>query len=308
VETVTYPRRGKLSYFSRLGPIRKALKEFSPQLVHAHYASSFGLWTIGWTRTPVVVSVWGSDIVMFPKTWFGKALLKRIFHYASAITVTGSYLRDQTVTKFPETESRTRIVPFGVDPCAEEYELPELPPLRLCTLKRHLRTYGQDLLIKAVAELCREGFDIRLSLPGDGPENRYYRELTNRLGLSERVSFDGWISRDRLYAYIGGHHALVLPSRSEGFGVAALEASACGRAVIASRVGGLPETVTDGETGVLVDPGSVEALRSAIARLAEIPQELESMGRAGRRFVQENFLWSRSIELMEELYDEILSR
>jgi glycosyltransferase involved in cell wall biosynthesis len=278
-------------------------------LIHVHYASSFGSWIVGLTERPNVVSVWGSDIVAFPSNVIKKALLGRVFHYAAAITATSRYLHDQTLGKFPATADRLRVIPFGVQPCQNPPDLPSGDELRICVLKSHRRIYGQDVMLKAAARLRDRGVKFQLSLPGGpGPDTRYYHELCKRLRLTEHVTFGGWLKPDELYSFIGKHHLIALPSRSEGFGVAALEASACARPVIASQVGGLPEVVQDGETGILVDPADDAVLTEAIAALAQDRDRLKRMGEAGRELVHSRYLWQQSLDEMEALYEKVLGR
>ena len=132
------------------------------------------------------------------------------------------------------------------------------------------------------------------------------RKITDRLDLTDATDFVGLIPPEDMYPFIEKHHLVVIPSLREAFGVAALEAGACGRAVVASDVGGLPEVIRDGETGLMVPSNDPEKLADAIIRLASDRSRLEAMGRTGYRFVGDNYSQDKTLDMMAELYEQII--
>lgn len=307
IDTVTWPLRGRLSYFAYWSRARRAARRFNPDLIHCHYASSFGLWTLGAKPAKTIVSVWGSDITQFPTTALRRAMLGRILDKADYVTVTSTYLRERTIELYPHLESRVTVVPFGVALPARLEPLPAVGEYRLCALKRHKWIYGLDILVKAVAAASRKLPLIHLSLPGDGPETEPLHRLVREHGIESRVSFHGQLREDLIDSFIANHHVVVLPSREEGFGVAALEAGASGRPVIATRVGGFTETVLDGETGILVEPDDVAALTDAIVAMGRDRAAIAQFGAAGRAFVERTFSIDASLDRMITLYDRVLN-
>jgi glycosyltransferase involved in cell wall biosynthesis len=142
-----------------------------------------------------------------------------------------------------------------------------------------------------------------------GKENDYtgyLRNLVVEYNLEKHVRFAGQIDHKKIYHFIAEHHLLVMPSRFEGFGVAALEASACARPVIATNVGGIPEIIINGKTGILVPPGDEGALAEAILKLANDIGLCHKMGREGYDFAKENYRWERSLDLMSRLYEQLI--
>ncbi len=307
VETLTWPLRGRLSYFAYWGRARRATRRFAPDLIHCHYASSFGVWTLGAKAAPTIISVWGSDITMFPSSGMRRALLGRILDKADHLTATSVYLRDRTLELFPHLAPRLSVVPFGVVVPPRVSPLPATGEFRICTLKRHKWVYGLDILIKAVAIVSRKIPALHLSVPGDGPETESLRRLVRDNGIEKLVSFHGQLPEDRINAFVADHHLVVLPSREEGFGVAALEAGASGRPVVATRVGGFAETVRDGLTGVLVEPDDVSALAEAILSLARDRARIAQLGAAGREFVEQQYSIESSLESMMTIYRKVLN-
>jgi len=160
---------------------------------------------------------------------------------------------------------------------------------------------GMDCLIRAFAQL-RTQLPARLVLAGDGPARARLELLVRELGLQEDVEFLGWVM-DVAEHWRGCDIAVFPPDRwPEPFGLAALEAMACGKPVVASRIGALPEIVVDGDTGHFVSPGDVDELAAALARYAADPELRHRHGAAGRRRAIEVFHINTCAEAYAELF------
>lgn len=208
----------------------------------------------------------------------------------------------------------TSVIPSAVDP-ASLHPAREREQIRrelslsedvccLLVLATLVRRKGIDVLLDALA-LLRDGQEEGpiVLIAGEGEERATLEERARRHGLA-RVRFLGL--RDDKAELLAACDALVLPSRREGLGVAALEAMACGRPVLASRVGGLAETVRDGETGLLVAPEDPDALAEAIARLLGDVALRERLGAAGPARVAKGHLPEQMTASYEKLYLEVL--
>lgn len=163
---------------------------------------------------------------------------------------------------------------------------------------------GQDLLLRAAPAVIREAPDTRFRLVGDGPRREAIESLAASLGIEGSVDLLG--DRQDVPDLLPGFDILVLPSASEGFSNAALEGSACGVPVVASRVGGNPEIVVEGETGHLFPRGDHQALAGRLLDLIRDPERARRMGEAGRRRVETIFPLSEMVRRHERLYEEIL--
>jgi glycosyltransferase involved in cell wall biosynthesis len=163
---------------------------------------------------------------------------------------------------------------------------------------------GHRYLLEAVAELARrrELPPIQVLIVGEGRELVALRALAARLGIAERVTFAGF-QRD-VWPYLAAMDVFVLPSLKEGLSLSALEAMALGKPVVASRVGGTPEVVEDGVTGMLGPPRDGSALAEALASLLGRRQAMAEMGKAGRQRVAERFDAERMANQIEHLYRE----
>ena len=303
-ETICLPRRGRLSYLTQRPNAVELARQFEPDLVHVHYAGGFGWWGLKCDFAPLLVSAWGSDITGVETNPLRRMWLRRLFRKCTGISVTSQFLREAASALAVDRIDKIEVIPFGVNVPESVTPLPPTP-IRLCFIKRHRPIYGPDILLRALAILRRELPEIRLTLAGEGEMTPRLRAMCAELGLEANVDFVGFVPNDRIYSLLSEHHMMVMPSLSESFGVAVLEAAACGRPTIASRVGGVPEVLRDGETGLLVPPGDPRVLADAILRLARDPETCQRMGQAGRKLAAE-YSWSASLDRMNDLYERLI--
>ena len=302
VETVIIPRTGRHSYVTQAARAAKEARSFEPDLVHAHYVTGYGLWAWRTAFEPTVVSAWGSDVVEAESSILRKLLARKVFRRADHVTVPSRFLWEKVLDLAPGTESRMSLVPFGVSIPDRVDDLPSVGPTRICFFKALMRRYGPDILLKALAKARESVPDIQLSIAGRGEMEADLRQMTVELGLDNNVRFVGFVDNREIYSFIAAHHFTVMPSLEESFGVAAVESAACARAVLATRVGGIPEVVLDGETGLLVPSGDVDALAKAIVRLSTDRELCRKLGDNGRERAKRQFDWEQSLDLMAELY------
>ena len=164
---------------------------------------------------------------------------------------------------------------------------------------RHVRQKGFDILLRAYAGAALPGRDLLLA--GDGPEKGSLEKLAAELGLGSQVHFLGRTDRKTTASLFAGCEWFVLPSREEPFGIVNLEAMAAGKAIIATRVGGVPEIVADGVNGILVEKENVAALAAALRQLAGNPAQRAQLGAAGRTRAQQ-FAWPNIAERYAAVY------
>jgi glycosyltransferase involved in cell wall biosynthesis len=163
-----------------------------------------------------------------------------------------------------------------------------------------VRRKGQAVLLDAAKRLAGRGVAARYAFCGDGTcRDELVREV-ERLGLGTAVHFMGW--RDDVPRLVAAADVVALPSLHEGLGIAALEAMAAAKPVIASRTGGLAEVVIHGSTGWLVEPGDGEALAQALDAAIRDPARRSQLGRAGRERVMAEFSMAKMAARNEELY------
>jgi glycosyltransferase involved in cell wall biosynthesis len=167
---------------------------------------------------------------------------------------------------------------------------------------------GFDVALAALARLLPRFPDLVLSIAGDGPERAALEAQAARAGVGENVVFLGWQSPQELASRMRAASVVLVPSRADGTAytealtLVALEAAAVGRAVVASRVGGLGEAIVDGVTGLLVAPDDDEALARATATLLADPARAAAMGCAGHARALRELGWDATLASFQELF------
>jgi glycosyltransferase involved in cell wall biosynthesis len=165
---------------------------------------------------------------------------------------------------------------------------------------------GHRYLFEALPELASTWPGLRLALPGTGPLREELGALAESLGIAERVSFLGW--RSDAHRIMEAADVVVHPTLSEAFCSVIIEAMALERPLVATDVGGAPEQVDTGETGILVPARDPQALGAAVRSMLADPDKAAAMGVEARRRVVERFNFPRMMHLYEETYEEVLAR
>jgi glycosyltransferase involved in cell wall biosynthesis len=161
-----------------------------------------------------------------------------------------------------------------------------------------------DHVLEAMHKLRRELPELAYTIVGDGGDRPRLEALARSLRVDQRVTFAGWQNHFELAEAYRACDVFVLPSAQEGFGLVFLEAMATGKPVLAARAGAVPEVVVDGETGVLVDYGDVDALAAAILRLSRDAGLRRTLGEAGRKRFLEQFSFEQATNRVGELVRE----
>jgi glycosyltransferase involved in cell wall biosynthesis len=289
--------------------IAAALRRHTPALVHCHTgrANWLGGLAARWAGAPAL-STRRMDRRVSPglrTRWLYRRLLRRVAAISPAVA---RRLREAGVPPERIEMIWSAVDPEQLQPSATRQALRarlDAAPDTVCLLvaANLVHRKGVDVLLAAYAGLAsRECTELWIA--GDGPERASLEAASARLGVAERVRFLG--QRSDVPDLLEACDVFVLPSRLEGLGVAALEAMARSRPVIASAVGGLAETVVAEETGLLVPPGDAAQLAAALARLIADPALARRLGAAGAARVAEHFLAGQMVAAYESLYREIL--
>jgi glycosyltransferase involved in cell wall biosynthesis len=241
----------------------------------------------------------------------GEALEAASVRCAQLITAPSRAVAELVRRRWRMTEARLRVVPNPIDeqrfaPAPAPAPADAAPSGTILVVGRIERAKGQDLLVEALPAIRQAVPDAALLLVGD--DGGAAAELARRaaaLGVRDAITFAGARPREELPSIYRSAAVCVVPSRFESFPYSALEAMACGRAVVAARVGGLPEVVEQGRDGVLVAPESPAELGAAVARLLLDPDERRRLGHAARERVLSAFTASRVAAAMVERYAEV---
>jgi glycosyltransferase involved in cell wall biosynthesis len=290
-----------------LAELTEAVRRFSPNIVSLHTAKAGWIGRIAASKLdlPAVYTPhgWSSGNRFTPRA----ALLFRLAEKAmasraAAIVCVCQYEKDLALRQRLADAGRLHVIHNGVHDVAPELRAePERDPVRLVTVARFEAPKDHHTLIRALALLRAQ--DWQADLVGEGPLQPQVRTLAETLGIGDRVKFLGYqpdpapvLARSRIF---------VLSSRSEGFPRSLLEAMRAGLAVVASRVGGVPEAVEDGVNGRLVPPGNPAGLASALAALITDGSLRQRLAVQARHTYECRFMFQRTADETLALYREI---
>jgi|SRR5690606_31530913 len=299
----------KLVYLLSVKKIKKVIKEFQPDILHAHYASSYGLLGALSGFHPFIVSLWGGDIFSFPgKSIIHKSILKFVLEKADKILSTSKIMQAEA-KKYSNKD--ITLTPFGIDINRfypkKVNSLFHSDDIVIGTVKTLEERYGIEYLIKGF-HLVKKKFSalpLKLLIVGGGTQLKDLTALTRNLNLQDDAIFTGFVDHDKIQDYHNMLDVYVAVSLEESFGVAVLEASACSKPVIVSNVGGLPEVVDDGVTGFIVDSKNAEAVSEALEKLIYNSHLRTEMGINGRNKVIKEYNWNDSVSKMNYVYREV---
>ncbi len=300
-----------------------AARERGADVVHAHWAIPTGPAAVLAARRleiPSVITMHGGDVYVnpeqgydFPTRWYVRPPLRWTLSHVDALTAITEDCR-QHALRAGAPERRIRLIFNGTDlerfsPSANGNRVdPRFGSLMIFACRQLFPRKGIRFLVEAVARLKTRFPELKLVLAGDGFERPALVQLAEELGISDDVTFLGWVPNATLPDYYRAAAVSVIPSLEEGFGIPAAEAMGCEVPVVASDAGGLPEVVEHGVTGLVVPRGDPTALAEAIGSLLADPALRRRMGAAGRDRALRLFDWDRSAEQFERVYLEVGAR
>jgi L-malate glycosyltransferase len=296
----------KLNYFRAIPRIRKIIREFKPDILHAHYATSYGLMGAVSGFHPFIISVWGSDVYEFPlRSILHKTLLKYNLRKADLVLSTSKAMAEQT-SKF--TDKKILVTPFGIDLNKfyknRKQNHADDDEIVIGTVKALQKVYGIEYLIRAFKLVVERNPDknLKLLIVGGGPDELELKKLTFDLAVNNLTTFTGKVEQKKVPEYLNMLDIYVAVSIQESFGVAVIEAGACELPVVVSRVGGLPEVVAEGKTGFIVPPKNALETANAIDRLVNNEEIRNEFGKNARTRISDLYKWEKNVELMNSIY------
>lgn len=297
-----YPGADRSFSWQALTSLSKLTSHWRPRIAHTH-GSLAGRVAAALTGARVIYTKHGlageSERSVQVRT--PGAVLKRASAWLFADrTVAVSQAVKRALVAGGADPAKVVVIPGGVDLSTYADAGPLVPGV-LGTVGRLEREKGLDVLVAAMAQLSGEA---RLLIGGDGLQRQALETQVKSLQLDDLVSLTGFVPD--VAAFLSRIGLFVLASRTEGLGLVVVEAMAAGRPVVATRVGGVPEVVADGETGILVPPEDPAALAAAIRRVLGDPALAARMGQAGRERVRQHFSAERMAEQTAALYAELI--
>lgn len=299
-------KRTKLNYLFYLGSLKKAIKKFQPDILHAHYASSYGLLGSLSGFHPFIISSWGTDVMKFPyRNRINQKLLRYNFKKADVLCATSNTIK---AFALQVQAKKVEVVPFGVN--LNEFKAKPVKSIFgendfvIGCVKALEKIYNIDVLIKAFAQAHAKHKNMKLLLVGEGSQHQQLVKLCDELKITESVTFTGRIKFSDVSNYFNMINVLVNVSDYESFGVSVIEAMACEKPVVVSSVGGLKEIVENSNAGILVPVGDVNETANAIEKYYLDKDLRISSGQNGRKKVEAFYNWENNLNQMIEIYNK----
>ena len=303
--------------------VEKLVRKHGVDIIHAHFAypeGFVGLIVKKRTGRPLLVTLHGVDILTEPTVNYGCRLDPEIDHVVRRVlseadrVIAASTSTYKTALRLGCTRSKLALIPnavdvkrfdSGIDKFRARRKLGLTDKPTVFTLRAHEPQKGIEYLIRAVPPVLREVPNANFVIGGEGSLRGYHESLAEEIGVSANVVFAGGISHDQLPYFYSACDVFVIPSVVEAFGLVTIEAMACGKPVVGTNVGGIPDTIAEGMNGFLVKPRDPESLAERITLLLESPRLRERMGKAGREIAERKFSMAERIDKILRLYESL---
>jgi glycosyltransferase involved in cell wall biosynthesis len=307
--------------------LARIIREQRPHILHTHTAKAGAIGRMaamlaGRARPLVIVHTFHGHVLRgyFGRgpSWFFRRLERWLARGTDALIAVSPEVRDDLVALGVAPKEKFVVIRLGIE---LEGRIADSPAERAGTRRllgveddrfvvgwigRMTGVKRPDDVVRAFRLVREHGIDACLCMVGDGPERERVELLAHQLGIVRDCLFPGY--QEEIGSFFGAFDVFVLSSANEGTPVTAIEALASGCPVVATRVGGVPDVVRDGEDGFLVEPGDVLALAERLVRLAADPGLRDRLGAAGRERVVPRYRVERMIGDVDGLYRELLER
>lgn len=298
---------GCMRYFLAAGRIKKLIEEIKPDILHAHYATGYGLVASLSSWKPLIITAWGSDVLVEPKNSFlYRKMVVSSLNRATLVTSMAHHMTDTLVHMGVEREKIVTL-PWGVDlkKCNvnersrydEEYDV-------VCT--RHFDPiYNMEVVIRALEGVVRVYPRLKCLLIGDGPQRCALMELSKRLGVDSNIEWKGRIRNSEIMEYLYKSKIFVTMSHSDGNNISLNEAMACGCFPIASDIEANREWIVDGQGGYIVSRTNTDALTNRIVNALENNAIRRTASIQNWKTVCERADWHKNMVVMEDMYESL---
>lgn len=272
-------------------------------------------------RIPLVVTFHGFDaqrsrmallLEFKPSNLLFLVRERQLYRYAARVIAVSEYLKGCLIRRGCPAD-KINVHYIGVDTRKFVPDQKRRTPFRIVNVSRHIPLKGIDTILRALSLIAGRFPDAKLIQVGAGSESASLANLAKSLGVADRVTWLGQQPNDRVLEAMQSASLYVQASRrdeagqTEAFGIALLEAQACGLPVIATNSGGMPEAMVDGVTGLLFEENDHRGLADRLCELLANPETVREMGQRGREMVVERFDILARTAVLEQIYDEVLA-
>lgn len=301
---------GKAGYLLAVPVLRALASRLRPDVVHAQYVTSYGFLAALAGMRPLVVTAWGSDVLISPReSRLARWMASHAVRHADAVTTVAQHM-NSAVAALGVVPASISAVPFGIDTelfCPPTVFAAQDGPLRVLCTRNLQPIYSVHTVIDAVATARAGGLDLTLDLTGDGPLRAALQLQAERLGVADAVRFHGHVDHVRLVHLLQSAHVFVTPALSDGNNVSLNEAMGCGAFPIATDIAANVQWIEHGRNGMLYAAGDAQALARCLVAAAEDQALRHSAAQINRGIVVERADWRRCVQIMAGIYERVCS-
>lgn len=305
--------RFHLDILLNLAKIRRLVQEINPDILHAHYATSYGLSGALTGKHPYVITAWGSDVLIMPEqSWVYRQIVRFAMRRADLITSMASHMTNYLIEKKLSSANKIITLPFGTDtvlfnPNLRKQKHGAGSPVIISNRRLDVGL-DVDLFIKAVPEVINLFPDALFIVASDGTERSKIEKLALKLGVNTHVEFRGQISCPDMPLLLSNADVFVSTSPSDGNNISLCEAMACGVFPVATDIPANRNWVTSGHNGLLFPIGDYKKLSTCIIDALRKPEWRESISSYNYNVIHEKCFWEENMAVMINEYDKLISR
>jgi glycosyltransferase involved in cell wall biosynthesis len=297
----------KKAHYIKTMQVRKIVKEIKPDIIHGHFLTDYGLYTIFGGNARKIIHLTGSDVYLNWKTSrlqkiFDQYVLKKVDVIISPSNHTASKLMDY----FDVDPSKVVIFPEGIDP--NIFNLDVKPCLidtnnyTVISTRRHYPVYNIKLLIESIPYVLEEVQNVKFIILGDGPENEKLRDLSAKIGVKDNIMFVGSVDHHDIPKWLTSSNIYVSTTLSDSLGLSNLEAMACGVFPIVTDIPAVREYILDGENGYIIPFDEPRVLANKIINALRDPGFLASARDKNLDLINSRFTYDKNVKVVEETY------
>ncbi|WP_413944582.1 glycosyltransferase [Bdellovibrio sp. HCB-162] len=300
---------GKMGYVLAVPRLNKIISSFSPDIVHAHYISSYGFLCVLAGVKKLVVTAWGSDVLVSPEhSWIMKKIVQYTLQRSAQITTVAAHMTE-AVKKLGAREENVSTIPFGVNievfkPYPRKTDSFQDIPILIST-RNFAKVYDIPTIIRSASILQKKGIRFKLWLVGGGILRSNLESLVAELGLENEVDFKGHLSQENLVECLHQADIFISSSLSDGNNISLNEAMISGCFPIATDIEANRQWIEHGKNGLLYSGGSVQQLSECIERALHDPSLRINSMMPNIEIIKNRASWDTCVNKTVEIYKRL---
>lgn len=297
--------------------VKRVIRSWQPDILHVHYVGTYGFVGVVSGFHPIVVTAWGSDVLLGRKSLVKRSSVTRSLKTADLVTCDAEHMQ-KAITELGVDPGKIRIVYFGIDtkqfaPRERSAEIRKRLELHnepaIISLRSLEPIYDIETIIEAVPLVVKQVPTVRFVIVGKGSQEQSLKQLSDQLGVREYIRFVGFVPNHELPAYLASMDIYVSTSLSDaGIAASTAEAMACGVPVVVTDTGENNKWITDGDTGFIVSSRSATQLAEKIVLLLKDSGLRARLGQQGRLVIQNRNNYETEMSKMNALYEGLVTR